>query len=56
MLVRLDLNVPMQGGRVTDATRIDRAAPTVRELADKGARVVVVSHYGRPKGKPDPAL
>ena len=56
VLVRLDLNVPMQGGRVTDATRIDRAAPTVRELADKGARVVVVSHYGRPKGKPDPAL
>ena len=51
VLVRLDLNVPMKDGRVTDATRIERAAPTVRELADKGARVVVVSHYGRPKGK-----
>jgi len=51
VLVRLDLNVPMKDGRVTDATRIERAAPTVRELSEKGARVVVASHYGRPKGK-----
>lgn len=56
VLVRLDLNVPMKDGRITDATRIERAAPTVKELADKGARVVVVSHYGRPDGKPNPAM
>ena len=56
VLVRLDLNVPMKDGRITDATRIERAAPTVKELADKGARVVVVSHYGRPDGKPDPKM
>lgn len=56
VLVRLDLNVPMKDGRVTDATRIERAAPTVRELADKGAKVIVASHYGRPKGRPDPEM
>ncbi|BBK44829.1 phosphoglycerate kinase [Allostella vacuolata] len=55
VLVRADLNVPMADGRVTDATRIERLAPTLVELADKGARVVVLSHFGRPKGK-DPAL
>lgn len=53
VLLRLDLNVPMKDGAVTDATRIERAAPTVAELAGKGAKVVVVSHYGRPKGKPN---
>lgn len=53
VLLRLDLNVPMKDGAVTDATRIERAAPTVAELADKGAKVVIVSHYGRPKGKPN---
>ena len=53
VLLRLDLNVPMKDGAVTDATRIERAAPTVAELAEKGAKVVVVSHYGRPKGKPN---
>jgi len=52
VLVRLDLNVPMKDGRVTDTTRIERAMPTVVELADRGARVVVLSHFGRPKGKP----
>ncbi|MFX4220172.1 MAG: phosphoglycerate kinase [Thalassobaculum sp.] len=56
VLLRLDLNVPMKDGAVTDATRIERAAPTVAELAGKGARVVVVSHYGRPKGKPNPEM
>ena len=56
VLVRADLNVPMKDGRVTDATRIARLAPTIRELADKGARVVVLSHFGRPKGKPDPSM
>ncbi len=51
VLVRGDLNVPVAGGRVTDATRIERLAPTIRELCGKGARVVVMSHFGRPKGK-----
>src|ERR1700743_1642737 len=53
VLVRGDLNVPVQDGRVTDTTRIDRLAPTVRELASKKAKVVLLSHFGRPKG-PDP--
>jgi len=52
VLIRVDLNVPMENGRVTDATRIDRVAPTIAELADKGAKVVVLSHFGRPGGKP----
>ncbi|MGO9787198.1 MAG: phosphoglycerate kinase [Stellaceae bacterium] len=56
VLVRADLNVPVKDGRVADQTRIARLAPTIRELAEKGAMVVVISHFGRPKGKPDPAL
>jgi phosphoglycerate kinase len=56
VLVRADLNVPVKDGRVTDKTRISRLAPTIRELAEKGARVVVISHFGRPKDGPDPAL
>jgi phosphoglycerate kinase len=56
VLVRADLNVPVKDGRVADQTRIARLAPTIRELAEKGAVVVVISHFGRPKGKPDPAL
>ena len=52
VLVRIDLNVPMKNGKVTDATRIERAAPTIAELATKGAKVVVLSHFGRPDGKP----
>ncbi|HTT84571.1 MAG TPA: phosphoglycerate kinase [Rhizomicrobium sp.] len=52
VLVRADLNVPMQDGKVTDSLRIERQAPTIRELAEKGARVIVLSHFGRPKGKP----
>jgi phosphoglycerate kinase len=51
VLVRADLNVPVQDGRVTDATRIDRLAPTVRELVAKSARVILLSHFGRPKGR-----
>ena len=56
VLVRLDLNVPMKNGKVTDATRIERAAPTVAELASKGAKVVVLSHFGRPDGKRVPEM
>jgi phosphoglycerate kinase len=56
VLLRVDLNVPMHDGKVTDATRIERLVPTIRELSDKGAKVVLMSHFGRPKGKPDPAL
>ncbi len=51
VIVRCDLNVPMQDGKVTDTTRIDRGAETLRDLAAKGARVIVMSHFGRPKGK-----
>jgi phosphoglycerate kinase len=50
VLVRVDLNVPVENGRVTDATRIARAAPTITEIADKGGKVILLSHFGRPKG------
>lgn len=53
ILVRADLNVPMQNGKVSDATRIERVAPTLKELAEKGAKVIVLSHFGRPKGAPE---
>ncbi len=56
VLLRADLNVPVKDGRVTDATRIERLAPTIEALLGKGAAVVVMSHFGRPKGRPDPAL
>jgi len=51
VLVRADLNVPMKDGEVADATRIVRTVPTLVELADKGGRVIVMSHLGRPKGR-----
>ena len=56
VLIRVDLNVPMENGRVSDETRIARTAPTIRELAEKGARVVVLSHFGRPGGRRVPAM
>ncbi len=54
VLVRVDLNVPLDHGVVTDATRIERVAPALTELADAGAKVILLSHFGRPKGKRDP--
>ena len=53
MLVRVDLNVPVADGKVTDATRIERVAPTILELSGKGAKVILLAHFGRPKGGPE---
>ena len=51
VLVRVDLNVPMENGRVADRTRLERVIPTIQEIADKGGKVVLLSHFGRPKGR-----
>src|SRR5882724_6846531 len=51
VLVRVDLNVPMENGRVTDTTRIERIAPTITEISDKGGKVILLAHFGRPKGR-----
>ncbi len=56
VLLRADLNVPMHDGVITDLTRLERLTPTIRELAEKGARVIVVSHFDRPDGKRVPGL
>ncbi|MFK0205810.1 phosphoglycerate kinase [Agrobacterium sp. NPDC090283] len=52
VLLRVDLNVPVADGKVTDKTRIERVAPTILELSSKGAKVILLAHFGRPKGEP----
>ena len=54
VLLRVDLNVPMKDGKITNMTRIERITPTIIELSDKGAKVILLSHFGRPKGAPNP--
>jgi phosphoglycerate kinase len=56
VLLRADLNVPVRDGKITDLTRIERLSPTIRELSDAGAKVIVFSHFDRPKGKRVPAM
>ena len=56
VLVRVDLNLPMRDGKVTDATRLTRVLPTIRELKNRNAKVLLLSHFGRPKGKVVPEL
>lgn len=54
VIVRADLNVPVKEGKITDATRLARVAPGLKSLSDRGAKVIVISHFGRPKNGPDP--
>lgn len=56
VLIRVDINVPVEDGRVTDTTRIDRSAQTIRDVLAKGGRPVVLAHFGRPKGQVVPAM
>jgi phosphoglycerate kinase len=51
VLLRVDLNVPMENGRVTDSTRLERVAPTISEISDKGGKAILLAHFGRPKGR-----
>ena len=51
VLLRVDLNVPMENGRVTDTTRLERVAPTITEISAKGGKVILLAHFGRPKGR-----
>jgi phosphoglycerate kinase len=54
VLVRVDVNVPMENGRVTDTTRLERILPTLNEISQKGGKVIMMAHFGRPKGTPSP--
>src|SRR5690606_19254164 len=54
VLLRADLNVPVADGKVSDATRIERLVPTIREIVKKDGKAILLSHFGRPKGKVDP--
>jgi phosphoglycerate kinase len=56
VLLRADLNVPVHDGKISDLTRIERLSPTIRELSEKGAKVIVCSHFDRPKGKRVPSM
>jgi len=56
VLVRVDLNVPMDDGKVTDKTRIERIKPTITEIAGKGGKVILLAHFGRPKGEIKPEM
>ena len=51
VLLRVDLNVPTENGRVTDGTRLERVAPTITEISDKGGKAILLAHFGRPKGR-----
>lgn len=51
VLLRVDLNVPMENGKITDATRLERIVPTITEISDKGGKVILLAHFGRPKGR-----
>src|SRR5947209_20504615 len=55
VLLRVDLNVPTENGRVTDSTRIKRVAGTIKEISGKGGKVILLAHFGRPKAGPDEA-
>ena len=54
VLTRVDINVPVEDGNVSDATRIERIVPTIKDIQKKGGKPVLIAHFGRPKGKPDP--
>ena len=56
VLTRVDINVPVENGKVTDATRIERIIPTVKDILAKGGKPVLLAHFGRPKGKPVPEM
>ena len=56
VLVRVDINVPVKDGQVTDASRIERTAPTIRDILAKGGSPILLAHFGRPKGQPNPDL